>query len=201
MCGKSGMTLALLATVALSITACSDSEEPPQPPLDELPSLDEQPLPPAGQPSLGTPGQTPLNPLHAEIQEIQQRLGATQQKAMADSSIAQKYADLQQYLEDEMKSADPDFDAKQEKLQSLQADFSAAKQAGDQEKLETIVAEGTALQAELQQLREAMMEKEEVVARAEAFREALTARMTEIDPETPRLIERSTVIVAQLQGP
>lgn len=183
-----GKLAVLLAVAAIaSLTACSKSEEaPPQDAPSALP---------------GAPGQEPPDPLQAEYATLSQRLSSIQQQAMADSSLQKEYAALEAFVEGAMMATDPELPAHRERMGSLQAELSSAQQAEDQEKMQELVQEGTALQVKLQQVQATTMQQEDVATRMAAFREHMIARMSAIDAETPTMIARSDEIAAQLRGP
>jgi small-conductance mechanosensitive channel len=201
---KNATIAALLAAAALAVSACSGSEETASEDA-AAPAPAAQAPAPGGQPPAGMPGQGgpsgDMQALMTEYQQIQQRLNSVQQQALADPALQQQYETLQGHIEDEMVSNDPEYDEKRTHLQKLQQDMMAAQQSGDQEAIQSIGQEGNALQAELQQLQTDAVGDEEISAEVADFREAVRAKMAEIDPEVPKLIERADEIAATLQGP
>ena len=187
----------LTGALAFALAACSqDASEgiPPQP--GDPPEAVQLPSP--GGPAAGLPGADLLE-LRNEYAAIQQRLGALQQQAMADSSIQAELGAVQEAVEAEMIRMNPELPGHRTRLTQLGADLRAAEEAGDTETAQKILQEGNALQAQLQQAEATAIQQEDVAAKIAAFQERMTARMTEADPEAEALMARAKEIADQLR--
>jgi hypothetical protein len=131
---------------------------------------------------------------------IQQRIGQLEQQAMADSALQKQLVALQAHIQEEMVQEDPEFGEKEDRLVELRAEMSEAQQSGDQEAMSSIAAEGQALDTTLRQLQAEVLANEDIASKVTAFQENVQAKMAEIDPEAPELIERASEIAAILQG-
>jgi len=203
-------TLVLLAAVLL--VGCSGSDDgsddgatsdPAGSPAGTMQS------PPGGTPPGNPPSSPPGMPggagspeaeLMAEYQGIQQRLSTLEQQAMADSTLVQQFTALEGDIQAAMAEVDPEYESKQEKLGELRTAMQTAQESGDQEAMRTIAQEGQALEMSLQQLQSTVLAQEDLSAQVASFRENVRSKMTEIDPETPELIDRAHDIATTLQG-
>lgn len=183
--------LGIVALAAVALTACSpDASDAP--PIHEA-ALSDTPPPTATIP--GTPAE-----LQAEYAALQQGLGRLQQQALQDSTIAKQVAALEEEVNRRMSAADPEVPGKIDRLDHIQAEVNAAQAAGDSEKIQALVQEGTNLQLELRQLRGRTLAEEEMQPRMEAVRNAVLARMTELDPEAQKRMDRANAIATQLRA-
>ena len=99
-----------------------------------------------------------------------------------------------------MIAMDPELPAHRARLSQLGADLRVAEEAEDTEAVQKIMQEGNALQAQLQQAETRAIQQEDVAAKIAAFQERMSARMAELDPEAPALIERADEISNQLRA-
>ncbi len=186
---------ATLLTVALLLIAgCSQDEPKPE---DTLEDPIEVAAP--GDAIGGAGGDRAA--LEAEYVGIQRRLGPLQNKAMEDPALQAEFQAFEASVEEAMIGLDPESPANQERLVALQTEFQAAQAAGDSAKSQTILQEGNALSAQVQQTRTEAFEQEAVVAKMTAFQEHVVAKMVEIDPEAQAMIDRATALATQLQAP
>ena len=137
--------------------------------------------------------------LVAELQQIQGQLMQIREKAMEDPNLQERQAVLQDRITSAMKDADPEVEAKMERVNEIQQEMREAQQAGEQEQVGTLMQEAQRLQQELQQTQSRVMQQEGVEKAVDEFREQLFDRMREIDPEADGLIERAQEIQAELQ--
>ena len=144
----------------------------------------------------GAPG--PGATLRDEYMAVQQRLNSLQQQAMQDTVLQQEYAALEATVEAQMKAADPKLEERRARMMELQGEMAAAQQAGEEEKLQELLEEGTSLQNLLRQTQEQTMALEDVQAAMTGFRDKVLAQMAKIDPEAPALVERANAIGEQL---
>ena len=138
--------------------------------------------------------------LEKELTDIQQKLAAAEQKALADPKVRQMQQELQAKVEAEVKRLDPKFDEKVEKLTSLQEQLLDAQQTGDEARQQKIVAEAMQLQGELEATQNKAMASEQIAAAIAAYEELVREKMKAAEPEVDKLIERGNAIVLELQG-
>lgn len=181
----------LIALAALTFLGCAGEKSP-----DTEATSAETGLPATTPAPLPSPGGDP----RAEYDALQQRLNSLQQQAMADTTIQQAYAALEAMVEGKMAVADPELAEHRDRLTELQGEMGAAQQAGEETKLRELLEEGTALQGILRQTQQETMAREDVQAAMMEFREKILAKMTVIDPEAPKLVERANALGAQLSA-
>jgi hypothetical protein len=80
----------------------------------------------------------------------------------------------------------------------LQGEMAAAQQAGEEQKMQELLQEGTTLQGLLRETQEQTMAQENVQKEMTGFRDKVLAQMEEIDPEAPELVERANALGEQL---
>jgi hypothetical protein len=171
----------IAAAALLSLVACSGETPPPE--EASLPITESDPA-----------------TFQEEFARIQQRLGSIRQRAMGDSALMAEFAALRDVVEKKMVELDPEISAHRQHLIALQADYRQAEQSGDVETSKQIQQEGSALQAKIRQTEAQVLQQEEIVERMTTFQEKVVARMTEIDPETPTLLERATAVAEGRQA-
>jgi hypothetical protein len=155
---------------------------------------------PALPPSASSPSSSSPMDLRTEYTNLQQRLNGLQQKAMQDSVLKGQYDALEKTLETRMAAADPQLSAHRDRLAAIQQEMTAAKQAGQDDKFQSLLKEGTTIQNGLRQVREDAMTVEEVKTSMSAFRDSILAHMTALDPEVPTMVKRANDIAAQLRS-
>jgi hypothetical protein len=190
------------ALAVASLAACSKA------PQDGAPAGGDQgalPVPGAGdQAALPDPAAAPLpttpEALQQEFMSLQQRLGGIQQQAMQDTTLQRDYAALDAMIEQGMTAAEPQLVQHRSRLDAIRGEMSAAQQAGDEPKFQALLQEGTALQGRLQKVQQDTMQREDVQQKMNALRDRMVARMTQIDPQTPALVQRVDAIGEQLRA-
>lgn len=179
-------TLAL--TVLVGAAACDSSEE-----VDDSEATDA-----AEQTETVMPQQEmdPEMMEHVmEIQQIQGRLEPIQQEALQDEELATRLEALQTRFESAMREENSDV---VDRMERLQADMAAAQAAGDQERMQSLMMEAQGLQAEMQAVQAAVLERPEIREPVEEFEQAHRARMIEIDPEAKALLDRLDELMAEM---
>ncbi len=144
--------------------------------------------PPAGEPGAAA---------QQEAQGLVQRLGRLQQQALQDPKVKAANDSLSAYLDKRMTEIEPGYPALMEKAKSFQANAAAAQSAGDTAKLQQLAAEGANLQAGILAARQKALRDPGVQQHAAAFQHTLLAKMAELDPESPKLLQR----LNELSGP
>jgi hypothetical protein len=185
--------LTVFAAVQLLGCAGEDaSQTESQAPAPGLPSTSPAPLP--------GPGGGPGGDIRTEYAALQQRLNGLQQQAMQDSVLQAEYATLETIVEAHMAAADPKLAERRDRMVQLQQEMGAAQQAGEEEKMQGLLEEGTALQEMLRQVQQETMAREDVQEKMTAFRDHVLEKMTEIDPEASKLVDRANEIGEQLSA-
>jgi chromosome segregation ATPase len=187
--------LPIAGALLLSLAACSDDDA----------SLFEDALPPTGDgPAAGTPavpGSTSeLAALQAELAGIQAKLGPLQNQAMSDPGLQEEFRSLEAAVEDAMLEWDSELPEHRKQLGALEERYRAAQESGNEEETKAIMAEGTSLNAKVQQARSRAMSNPDIVEKMSEFQDNVLARMAEIDPEAKDLIERANAIANQLSS-
>lgn len=137
--------------------------------------------------------------LMVELQGIQQELGEIQERALEDPELEADRQSLEERLDAEMESLDPEAPTKQARQEEIAAEFAEARDAGEEETAQELATENRELQADLQQTRQAALQTEQMTTAIEAFQEDMLAAMNEVDPRTDSLVARAEAIVAFLQ--
>lgn len=189
---KIGKTLAVLVPlVLLGTSACGGDTDTESAPADtdsaaeaEAPQQQQQQMDPETMALMG------------EAQELQQQLAPIQEEAMQDEALAAQLQELQERVQAAMRDENPEL---LERMDELEADFMAAQESGDQERVQEVGMEAQAVQGELQALQSAVLEDPELSASVQAFEDVQRERMIEIDPEAGELIDRLDEIFEQLE--
>lgn len=135
-----------------------------------------------------------------EAQQIQQRLSQVQQQVLADPQIAEEREALGEQVQAAMIEADPELEQSMEQIQELEPQMAEAQQAGDQERLNELVAQARAMEQRFQEAQSEALEDPTLRETVLAFNARIEERMLEIEPETPQLIERLRELQTRLQG-
>lgn len=134
-----------------------------------------------------------------ELQQIQQRLGDIERQALEqDEALRERREAMVDLVQDAMVEMNPGVEEKLDRLQALENEFAEARASGDRETLQALAMEAQQLQAEVQQAQTQAMGRDDVAAELESYRDRLTDRMQEIEPETGQLMERMATISEKL---
>jgi hypothetical protein len=134
----------------------------------------------------------------AEIQQIEQRLGPIQARAMEDAALQREQAALNEALLAALREAGPAVQADLRRVESIQPELRAAQESGDQAQLERLVREAQQLEQRLGQAQVQALQQPQIAARATAFQDRLRARMVELDPAAEELLQRFVSLQAQI---
>lgn len=191
---KIGKTLAVLVPlVLLGTSACGGDTDTESAPADTDPAAEaEAPQQQQQQQQMDPEAMA----LMGEAQELQQQLAPIQEEAMQDEALAAQLQELQERVQAAMRDENPEL---LERMDELEADFMAAQESGDQERVQEVGMEAQTVQGELQALQSAVLEDPELSASVQAFEDAQRERMIEIDPEAGELIDRLDEIFEQLE--
>jgi chaperonin cofactor prefoldin len=135
----------------------------------------------------------------AEMQQIQAQLEPVHEEAMQDTALQRRYDEVNAAVLAAMVAADPETEARLERVQQIMAEAAAAQQAGDTDRIAVLAPEAQEIQARLQATQQAAMEQPPVSEQLTAYRTALHARMTAIDPEAGPLLRRIEELDAQIR--
>jgi hypothetical protein len=140
----------------------------------------------------------------AEIQQIEQRLGPIQARAMEDPALQQAHVALNEAIVTALRQAGPETEADLRRVETIQPELRAAQENGDQAQVQRLVMEAQQLQQRLAQAQMQVMQQPQIATEAEAFQTRLQARMIEVEPEAGALLDRFTTlqtqIIAAMQG-
>lgn len=137
--------------------------------------------------------------LMAELQQIQQELGAIQQQALARPEIQGQRDSLETRLRDEMREVDPEAPEKMDRAEAIGNEFEAAQAAGEEEQARELALEHQEIQSSLETTQRQVLETEEMSTALASFQENMVQAMNDVDPRTDSLMARADAIVAHLQ--
>ncbi|HET7460012.1 MAG TPA: hypothetical protein VFJ82_02145 [Longimicrobium sp.] len=164
--------IALLAAVALALPAAAAAQ---------------QTTPAPAQPAAPAPA-APAN----EAAQLQQKLGALQQRAMQDPSLKAATDSFNAVVQAGMAKLDPQSTAKVARAAAIPAEVTAARAANDNVRLNALAAESNALQSYFTGLRQRAIQLPEVAAARQAFVARLFEKMKEYDPQAQSYVDRLT---------
>lgn len=188
---RSSFAAFLTPAVLLVAAACGPGEEAPDAAAD--PATAEAP---AGTPGVGQDQMA----LMMELQAIDQQLGPIREQAMQDPELQEQQQELIDRVEAEMEKVHPGSADERARFDSLRAEFGAAQQAGEQERVQALGAELQSLQTSLQETQGAVLEQTEIAAALEAFRENLRESMRAADPRADSLLDRAEELNEELRA-
>jgi hypothetical protein len=161
--------IALLAAAALALPAAAAAQTTPAP---------AQPAAPAAA--------APAN----EAQQLQQKLGALQQRAMQDPSLKAASDSFNAVVQAGMSKLDPQAPAKVARAAAIPGEVTAARAANDNAKLNQLAAESTELQSYFTSLRQRAIALPEVATARQAYVARLFEKMKEYDPQAQSYVDR-----------
>jgi DNA repair exonuclease SbcCD ATPase subunit len=134
-----------------------------------------------------------------ELEATQVRLEGLQNEAIAGSpELQEKQAEISELVGAAILVVEPQYDELRDRFAQLQQEVAAAQQAQDAQRFSQIMNEAEGVRARLEAAQEKVFEQEEIVAVVEEYQGALLEEMTEIDPETPELLDRMEKLVEEL---
>ena len=137
----------------------------------------------------------------AEMQQISGQLQELHARAMQDAELSAAHASLSEVVREAMVSADPTLEQGMQRLQELDTQAAAARQANDEARFRQLEQEAVQIQqrfAAAQQ--QAVQQRPELVQQMEAFQQQVETKMVELDPQAETLIQRMTELQTQLAG-
>jgi len=135
-----------------------------------------------------------------EIQQLEQRLGPIQARAMEDPQLQQAQTELNAAVIAALTQGDAAVQADLRRVETIQPELRAAQESGDQAQFQRLATEAQQLQQRLAQAQARAMQQPEIAAQADAFQTRLQTRMVEVDPEAEALIQRFVALQAQIIG-
>jgi len=168
--------IALLAAAALALPAAVSAQQTTPAPA--------QPAQPAQA--------APAN----EAAQLQQKLGALQQRAAQDPSLKAAVDSFNTAVQAGMVKVDPQAAARLARAQAITAEVAAARAANDNPRVTQLVTESNQLQAYFQTLQPRAMALPEVQQARQTYVTRLFEKMKEYDPQAQSYVDRLT----QLQG-
>lgn len=125
-----------------------------------------------------------------EAAQLLQRIAALQQRAQQDPAIRVQQAAFAAFMLQAMERLDPAVREKSDRADAIGAEVEAARAANDQAKLEALAAEAQQLQAYFADLQQRVRQQPEVQEKRQEFINVLFAKMSELDPQAPAMVQR-----------
>lgn len=138
-----------------------------------------------------TPAPAPAAPAN-EAAQLQQKLGALQQRAMQDPSLKAATDSFNAVVRTGMTKVDPQAAAKLARAEAIPAELEAARAANDNAKLTALAAESVQLQSYFTATRQRAIELPEVQTARQAYVARLFEKMKEYDPQAQSYVDRLT---------
>jgi hypothetical protein len=138
--------------------------------------------------------------LHEEYNRINQRLQEVQELALSDINLAKKSNNFMDNLESKMIDEYPSVEQKLERRDEVVNLYEEAQENGNENRVRELQKEYQELTAELQQHQNKLLEEDsEIREEAAELEEALMAKMVNLDPEVPKLVERMNELSVQIR--
>lgn len=139
-----------------------------------------------------------------EMQDLDGRLQALQQQALADSALDAQQAALGERIRAAMMEADPTLEGSMARVDELQLEAAAADARADTTRLEQIGEEVRRIESQFFDAQRRALAMPEISAALEAFQGRVEARIVELEPRAPvmiaRFVELRERLAAALQG-
>lgn len=139
-----------------------------------------------------------------EMQDLDGRLQALQQQALADSALDAQQAELGERIRAAMMEADPTLEGSMARVDELQLEAAAADERADTIRLEQIGEEVRRIESQFFNAQRRALTIPEISAELEAFQARVEARIVELEPRAPEMIARFVELrerlAAALQG-
>jgi len=164
--------IALLAAAALALPAAASAQQTTPAPA--------QPAAPAQA--------APAN----EAAQLQQKLGALQQRAMQDPSLKAATDSFNAVVQAGMAKLDPQAPTKVARAAAIANDVAAARAANDNARLNALATEANGLQSYFASLRQRAIALPEVATARQAYVARLFEKMKEYDPQAQTYVDRLT---------
>lgn len=137
----------------------------------------------------------------AEMQQINGQLQEIQVRAMQDPELSAAHASLNENLRDAMLQADPTLNQSIERMQELDTEATAARQAGDQAKFQQLAMEAQQIQQRFAVAQQTAVQNEPALAtEMTEFQTRMTDKMVSLDPQAETLLTRLEQLQTRLAG-
>jgi hypothetical protein len=136
---------------------------------------------------------------YTELQEIGQRLAGVQQQVMQDVALRTRQEGIARAMKEAMLRADPTLEAMEARAGVLEVEARQAQQSGDQARLMQLAQEAQQIQARVMAAQQQALQSGDLAARVQAFEKDVRARMAQVDPQSPMLIERAEALQTRIQ--
>jgi hypothetical protein len=133
-----------------------------------------------------------------ELGEIHEQLEEIQVKALQDPELSAAQAELGEQIKQAMEQADPMLAEKLARMETMEQEAAAAQQTGNTAKLMELGAEAEGIQRQFLAAQEKALEQPAIAARVTAFQQHLERKMSEVNPDTQKLIARFRELEARL---
>lgn len=141
-----------------------------------------------------------LDAMFAEFSTLETRLQEIQAQALEDPALLEAQQELGNEIHAAMEDIDPSLPQRIERMEELEARAAAARESGDEATLLALAEEAQQIQQSFAAAQAQAMQQPEIAERVAAFQSRLQARMSEIDPEADRLIERMEELEQRLMA-
>lgn len=153
-----------------------------------------------GPGSTGDPDPAELERMFVEYQRVHMQLEGIQQQALADPALASAQEELGEEIQRAMESLDPTMKEWMARANVLEAEAHSVQQAGDDERLEELVAERDALTERFFALQQRVVSEPVIAMKVAGFQNRVQARMLEVDARTAEYIGRLRELEMVLQA-
>lgn len=116
-----------------------------------------------------------------------------------NSGLEEELEALEAAYVDAMVALDPETAERRARLRGLEDAYTSAVLADDTTAVRTLVDEGVELLHELEATADEAAGQPDLAREIEAFRTTVVARLTAIDPDAPRLLERHDAVAALIK--
>ncbi len=146
------------------------------------------------------PDPAELERMFVEYQRVHMELEGIQQQALADPALAGAQEELGEEIQRAMEALDPTMKEWMARASVLEAEAHAVQQAGDEERLEVLVAERDALTERFFDLQQRVVSEPVIAMKVAGFQTSVQARMLEVDARTAAYIGRLRELEMVLQA-
>ncbi len=154
----------------------------------------------AGPGNATDPDPAELERMFVEYQRVHMELEGIQQRALADPALARAQEELGEEIQLAMEALDPTMREWMARASVLEAEAHSVQQAGDEERLEVLVAERDALTERFFNLQQRVVSEPGIAMKVAGFQTSVQARMLEVDARTAEYIGRLRELEMVLQA-
>lgn len=140
------------------------------------------------------------NNARAELRKVTQQIRQVRKNALQDSSLQQRQMQLQEMIQKAMIEADPGTEKRQKEMTDLRGEIRKAQQNGEKKKLRSLFSKFQKLQQQNRKVQRKVMQGGEIAKELKKFREQLRQKMTEINPQTRKLLARQDSLLGVVQA-